>query len=258
MAKMNRRKPKPGPLLSENPKKPLQRKAYGSIAHVRGSCLGEHDKFLPDGQSDICTIETRDHHDFVAVEEKLDGTCVAIALKDGELLPLQRAGYLCVHSPYKMHHFFHHWVMKNQGTFFDLLSDGERVVGEWLLQAHGTKYDLTDREPFVAFDIMTGKDRLPLSDARKRMKDAGLATPHIVNLGPIYPHQAIEKLGVGGYGALEAPEGLVYRVERNGKHDFIAKYKREDYVDGKYLPGIGLDEGQPPVWNVSPKDITAT
>jgi hypothetical protein len=39
----------------------------------------------------------------------------------------------------------------------------------------------------------------------------------------------------GRYGNPEKPEGVVYRCERNGEVDFMAKFVREDKEDGKYL-----------------------
>ena len=44
-------------------------------------------------------------------------------------------------------------------TFFDdLLKEGERVTGEWLLQAHGLIYDIK-QEPIVFFDYFDAKNR---------------------------------------------------------------------------------------------------
>lgn len=44
----------------------------------------------------------------------------------------------------------------------------------------------------------------------------------------------------------EAPEGVVYRVERKGKVDFLAKWVRSDFVPGKYC--INVDE-KDLIWN---------
>jgi len=41
----------------------------------------------------------------------------------------------------------------------------------------------------------------------------------------------------------------VYRVERKGKVEFLAKYVLPDKVDGRYFPEIS---GQPEVWNWQP------
>ena len=47
----------------------------------------------------------------------------------------------------------------------------------------------------------------------------------------------------------DEPEGVVYRVERKGDVDFLAKWVRPDKVDGKYLPEMS---GEPAVWNWRP------
>jgi hypothetical protein len=44
-------------------------------------------------------------------------------------------------------------------------------------------------------------------------------------------------------------EGVVYRVERYGLVDFLAKYVRPDKVDGKHLETV---TGAGPVWNWRP------
>lgn len=42
------------------------------------------------------------------------------------------------------------------------------------------------------------------------------------------------------------PEGVVYRVERKGKVDFLAKYVCSEFQPGIYLPNV---TGQAPIWN---------
>ena len=37
--------------------------------------------------------------------------------------------------------------------FYDILNEGERIVGEWMFQAHGTIYDLSEyKYPWFPFD----------------------------------------------------------------------------------------------------------
>jgi hypothetical protein len=46
----------------------------------------------------------------------------------------------------------------------------------------------------------------------------------------------MENLGEYGFqGAIDKVEGVVYRVERKGKVDFLCKYVRPDKKDGCYL-----------------------
>ena len=49
---------------------------------------------------------------------------------------------------------------------------------------------------------------------------------------------ALELLGNGGHGAIDKPEGLIYRVERNGIVDFLCKYVNPEKQNGIYLPEI--------------------
>ena len=224
--------------------KPLGAKAYGSIGHLPNSRMGPADHAITEGQARIATIKTRDGNDRVYVQEKLDGSCVAVAKINGELVPLGRAGYPALSSQYEMHHYFHRWALTNYSRFDALLQEGERAVGEWLIQAHGTKYNLCHREPFVLFDIMSGTDRIPLETMYER--GWAFAKPELIAESPITVERAMDTLGTWGYyGATEQIEGAIWRVERNGKVDFLTKYVRPDKVDGCYLNGD-------PVWNVTP------
>ena len=65
----------------------------------------------------------------VIVQEKLDGSNTAVALLNGEVLALNRAGYLAETSPYEQHRMFAQWVKGQEDTFKAILEDGERLVG---------------------------------------------------------------------------------------------------------------------------------
>lgn len=234
--------------MKDRTTKPLGTKAYGSIGHLPNSRMGPADHKVTDGQARIATVKARDKHDRVYVQEKLDGSCVAVAKIEGQLVPLGRAGYPALSSPYEMHQHFHYWAMLNFARFDELLRDGERAVGEWLMQAHGTKYDLSGREPFVLFDIMReGHVRVLVEELKDRGK--AFAMPHEIANEPITVEAAMQALGeYGRYGAEEPVEGCVWRVERQGKVDFLCKYVRPDKVDGCCLKGE-------PVWNVTLNEL---
>lgn len=227
--------------------KPLGRKAYGHIAHLPGSRMGPADHKCHEGQARIATERARDKHDRIIVQEKLDGTCVAVAKINGEIVPLIRAGYPAASSIYPQHHLFAKWVEADAAFAFDrVLDEGERAVGEWLAQAHGTRYNLDRRDPFVLFDIMRDTDRVTHAELTDRAGDI-FTLPTVIGTGPTSIPGAMEALGTFGfYGALDPVEGAVWRVERNGRVDFLAKYVRPDKVDGLYLDSI---TGQDPVWN---------
>jgi hypothetical protein len=238
-----------------DPKKPLGIKAYGSICHLPGSRLGAGDHKLNDGQTRILTERSRDKHDVVIVQEKLDGSNVAVARAGGELIPLGRAGYAAISSKYEQHRLFAAWVMERLGQF-EFLKEGERLCGEWLAQAHGTRYTLT-HDPFVAFDLIRGSERAPFAEFQERVGGGGFVLPKLLSMGPVVSvRQAIALLEGepgdrrnGFHGAIDPVEGAVWRVERKGKVDFLGKYVRPEKVDGCYLPEIS---GAEPVWNWRP------
>ena len=238
-------------MVTTVPAKPLGQKAYGHIPHLPGSRMTPADKHCHEGQARICTEKPRDKYDRIIVQEKLDGACVAIANVEGAILALGRAGYLAVSSPFEQHHLFAQWVMDNEARFLEVLRPGERLVGEWLAQAHGTRYALS-HEPFVAFDLMREVLRTPYEEFIRRIAER-FVTPRVIHTGgPISIDAVVAQLEPSGHGALDAVEGAVWRVERQGRVDFLAKWVRPDKVDGSYLPEISNRE---PVWNWRPQVV---
>ena len=91
---------------STKPDKPLGHRAYGSIPHLPGSRQGRGDKGLSAQQASLLTDKARDRHDVIIVQEKLDGSNVAVANIGGEIVALIRAGYRADGSNYQQHHHF--------------------------------------------------------------------------------------------------------------------------------------------------------
>lgn len=227
--------------------KPINQKACGHIPHFEGSRMGSGDHKCSEGHQRIATKQLRDWKDLVIVQEKVDGSCCAVAKKNDQIIALGRSGYRAETSPYEQHKMFARWVYNQIERFDSLLSDGERLVGEWLAQAHGTRYNLP-HEPFVPFDIMTGIERVNFYSFLKRVVRAGFTEPRLIHIGqPITIERVVKMLEPSGHGAIDPVEGAVWRVEREGKFDFICKYVRPDKVDGVYLPEIS---GKEPIWNV--------
>jgi hypothetical protein len=227
-------------MIDAAPDKPLGHKAYGSIAHLPGSRRGPADRGVNDGQYRICCEKRRDKHDVVICQEKLDGSNVAVAKLGGNCVPLIRAGYPAISSHWYQHRLFADWVYNEYARFDALLQEGERLVGEWLVQAHGTVYHLP-HEPFVAFDIMVGQERTRYMEFEGRVMTHGFVIPRLLSYGlPFSIEAAMQAMGPNGHGfsshgACDPVEGAVWRVERMGKVDFLAKYVRSDKVDGCYL-----------------------
>lgn len=235
--------------------KPLGGPAYGSIGHLPSSRLGPADHCVPEGQAAICCVKARDKFDRIIVQQKYDGSCCAVAKIDGVIHPLGRAGWPAETSKYEQHHLFASWVREREDVFQAILNDGERVVGEWLAQAHGTRYECNSLfGPFIAFDIMVKWQRMPFDRFVERIvcgvsdvPRETLCTPQVVGHEPTSIAEAMRK--VCNPWARDPVEGVVYRVERKGKVDFLAKYVRPDKVDGCYLPEVSGNEA---IWNWRP------
>lgn len=231
--------------------RPLGTKCYYSIAHLPGSKMGKGDRKCDNEQAKIATIKLRDQRDQLIVQEKLDGSNVGVARVEGILYPLNRSGYLASESSYQQHWKFSQWVYANQGRFLAVLEDGDRLCGEWLLQAHGTRYQLP-HEPFVAFDLIIGERRMPYLKFCQRLQSGDFVTPKVIHQGKALGiEKALSLLGTYGFhGALDPVEGAVWRVERNQVVDFLVKYVKPDKVNGKYLP---CKYSQAPIWNTCPQ-----
>lgn len=229
--------------------KPLGRKAYGSIPHLPKSRIGPGDHFCHEGQQTILTVKARDKHDRIIVTEKLDGACVAVARINGVIVALSRAGYTADSAKYEHLNLFGVWVRAN-ALRFDYLPEGHRICGEWLAMAHSTRYELR-HPPFVPFDLMAGDTRLPHDEMVALSRTAELTHAHVLHDGPpLSVEAALKAVGESGHhGALDLPEGAVWRCERKGQFDFIAKFVRHDKQDGHLLPNIS---GQPPIWHWRP------
>ena len=237
------------------PPKPLGGKCYGSIAHLPGSRRGPADHGVNQGQARICTLRARDKRDRIIVQEKLDGSNVGVARIDGVIVPLIRAGYPAISSKYEQHRLFAQWVLAQPDRFLAVLRDGDRLCGEWLALAHGTRYDLP-HDPFVAFDLMRGQERATYDEFLRRVDvQGGFITPRLISDGPPLSIEAACAAIDGDrtyHGAIDPIEGAVWRVELLGKTncvDFLAKWVRSGKVDGCYLPEVS---GREPVWNWRP------
>lgn len=226
--------------------KPLGQKAYGSIPHLPGSRLGVGDHHVSEGQAIIATKKARDKNDLIIVQEKLDGSNCSVAKVNSQIVALGRSGYLAATSPYQQHQLFAKWVKLHEDRFDKLLNEGERICGEWLAQAHGTKYNL-QHEPFVPFDIMIKTERTIYHRFLLRVLPLGFTIPNLLHIGqPLSVEKALKEIETSGHGAIDEVEGVIYRVERNKEVDFLTKYVKHTKVDGKYLPEI--NNGQT-VWN---------
>lgn len=234
-------------------RKPLGYKNYGSIPHLPNSRVGDGDHHCSEGQARIATSKRRDKHTEIIVQEKLDGSNVGVCKVKGLIIPLNRAGYPADSSPYEQHKLFHKWVMQpeNYMRFNDCLKEGERICGEWLIQAVGTRYKLP-HEPFVVFDLMKEQERLCYDELIKRVTPFNFIVPSNINptREPMSVKDAMSILKNSQHGALEPVEGAVWRVEKKGRVEYLVKWVRQDKEDGKYFPENNNGEY---IWNEYPK-----
>lgn len=235
--------------------KPLGRKNYGSIPHLPASRIGSGDHKCDAGHARIATEKPRDKHDVIIVTEKLDGSNVGIARVGDNIHALGRVGYLAQTSPYKQHQLFAAWVRDREDRFRTMLEDGERLVGEWMAQAHGSRYSLP-YGPFAAFDLMRDGGRYPYAVLSARCIEFKVPMPKLLHIGgPLSVEQAMKLHGTGDHGCLDEPEGAVWRIERNGVFDFIVKWVSPKKIDGSLLPEISNHQAE--VWNWLPSKSEA-
>lgn len=227
--------------------KPLGHKAYTKIPHLPGSRTGSSDRVAPHQLARRCTEQSAPG-DVVVVQEKLDGSCVAVAKKDGAILALGREGWLAEQSDNPGRRMFARWVSVQAARFSAVLQEGEWLVGEWLALAHSTRYRLA-HEPFVAFDLCSGERSLSTDAIDERLKGL-FARPHLLHRGGAVSLSEIDsRLGeLGHHGALDRAEGAMWRVEQARVVVTRSKFVRPGKTDGALLPE---NSGVPAVWNWS-------
>lgn len=226
------------PKIETRDVKPLGGKAYGSIGHLPNSKLGPGDHSIGEDQAALLThrINPQHHKSRVVVQQKIDGACCAVAKIGGVVVPLGRAGYPAATAPHQHVRDFHAWAMARRDAFDALLSEGERVVGEWLGAQHAIAYLIrSDAHKFVAFDLMRGRTRCLHDETASRVEAVGLVAAHTIHVGaPLPVTDAWLRLLLvrGGFGVLSYqadPEGLVYRYEHKGMVKFLGKWVRPSF-----------------------------
>jgi hypothetical protein len=229
----------------------LGRRAFHRVPHLPGSRGGALDRHAPSELARRCTSEARPG-ELVIVQEKLDGSCVAVAKVGGTVLALGREGTLASASPNPGRQRFAAWVERRQALFAARLEEGEWLAGEWLALAHATRYRLK-HEPFVPFELFARKDHAPpravaLDELEARLAGSDLVVPNVLHRGgALAVDEALARLGpFGAHGAIDPVEGLVWRLERSGLVVGRAKYVRAGKVDGALLPE---NSGQDAIWN---------
>lgn len=187
---------------------------YPTIMHLPGSKFRDaSDRTIGTQEVEWLTVKTKHPADLVIVTEKVDGCNVGVLRRNDSLYPLIRKGYDVRTNQYEWVRDFAKFVDKNHLRFLHLLSNEERVCGEWMIKTHTVRYDMP-HEPFVCFDLITGNRRLCYSSLCERLEDSSFTPVGLVHSGgAIATSKAVELLGYGFHGAIDAPEGVVYRYE---------------------------------------------
>jgi len=214
--------------------------------------MDKTDNLLPNYLQTIAIKKVRENcKDRVIVQEKLDGSNVGVSKIENVLYPITRSGLLAANSIYEQHWRFSNWVFENADRFSELLNNSERVCGEWLMQAHGTRYELS-HEPFAVFDIINFEEnRINYSELKERTEKYDFTLPFCIHneFKSLSIEDGLKLLGkYGKHGAIEPDEaeGLIYRIESDDKFNFLTKYVKPNKQNGKYL------NENPPIWNWRP------
>lgn len=230
---------------STNPNKPLSCKNYGSIKHIRGSKISDaSDKIIDERLEGIIFNPPKGWKIFTT--EKMDGSNVGVGKVNGELVAIQRQGFLCQSSERLQHQLFVKYVEFWKSEFDELVNEGERITGEWLLQAHGMKYDIKDScDLFRPFDIFTNENkRVPYQSFKEKMIYSIFEECKLIS-----DKSNLNIDGLNHCCAVRNIEGVIFRAEKDGVFQFNTKYVRPDFEQGKYLPEV---TGSEVVWNFDP------
>jgi ATP-dependent RNA circularization protein (DNA/RNA ligase family) len=233
------------------PSRVLSYKTYNSIGHLPNSRTGIADSRISEQSAKQMVSELPNQQSLVIVQEKIDGSNVCVVRHSGELITLGRSGFPCKDSNQEQHRMFDSWVKVHKDKFEKLLpNESDRVVGEWIALAHGTKYTIGPdgdyEQPFIAFDLFNGSDLKACSfiETTQRVYAVGLIMPKVIHIGGACSVSRALKILTQEVGT--HAEGVVYRLEEAGKLKTIAKFVKHDKVDGLFM----IDrESSEYIWN---------
>lgn len=240
--------------MNQHPEKILDYKTYNKIGHLSKSRLGKGDHFIDKKAEETFLKQVLDNQTLVIVQEKMDGSNVCVVKHNGDLIALGRSGYKCSDSNLEQHRYFDKFVKRYKERFSSILpNEGDRIVGEWCLQAHGTKYPFTkEEELFYPFDIFLQKThRLSFIDFFMLVSSVDFRSPKVLHLGgscSINRGMKLLKKEISLKAHEYDPEGLIYRIEKAGAFQNIAKYVCHHKEDGKYFK-----DGT--IWNIDLKEV---
>lgn len=210
---------------------------YPSISHLPGSKLIDYkDTYLGMSEVNALTKERRSTDDIVIVTEKVDGMNVGVYRKNDKLYPLMRHGYDVRSHFTPFAQMFANFVEDNAERFFNVLEDGERLCGEWMIKTHTIPYKIKG-EPFLVFDIIKeNTKRYPYTEFIGKIRKGDFTPTQLIHMGlPVSTSSLSPLLNTSFHGGLQGLEGFVYKYE-NKTHGYL--------FGGKYVshPFVGNEE----------------
>ena len=194
--------------------------AYPRIAHLIPGRGTRDDRVLEPTEADALLMRP------VLVEEKLDGANVVVWLDDRRVECALRSGVGAQDrgrqlGPLKA------WLGERADRLRDLL-DGRALYAEWLLVAHGIRYDALPAY-LVGLDLWSPRSGFAAPDARNELLNrASLVAPPELHRGTIGGINPLEGLLGASRAGSEPMEGVVVRP-LDGREPRIAKFLRAGF-----------------------------
>lgn len=164
----------------------------------------------------------------LVIEEKLDGSNVAIWLERGRVRVAGRGGLDAMDRAGQLGRL-RAWVAERGDALGDLLREGEVLYGEWLWLQHTIAYDSLP-DWLIVLDLWSPSTGfLDVEERDRRVTSLGLQVPPLVHRGEI---GSLRELPARCSAARWAPvrmEGMVLRRESGGRLVERAKWVRPDF-----------------------------
>lgn len=178
----------------------------------------------------------------VSVEEKIDGSNCGMALYDGH--PVIRnsdhilaKGYVKNTPAKKQFASVFNWFYQYQKCFekINALAGPVGVFGEWMVMAHGMKYDKLPSY-FIAFDLYDYEARNYVATpiARKLLKEAGFILAPQLHFGTISSYEQLELFAnrPSPFSTTAKAEGIYVKISNDYWVTHRFKMVRADFKQG--------------------------
>ena len=204
--------------------------------HLFGSRGTDDDKNLSPAESARFIADSS-----LIVEEKLDGTNVAIHFTTAGRIVLQCRGHEITTGMHAQYDLFKQWTMGKRPVLETMLANRFILFGEWLYARHSVHYR---RLPhfFFEFDIYDKQQAkfLDLGSRLAMLENTGILTVPILHRGAATPPELQALIGPSRFDStFENPltrrtdnlmEGLYLRTEGDGHVSGRAKLVRSEFV----------------------------